>query len=390
MRYQPIDPQLFIHNRERLSQALGSDRYIVLKAAPGDIGSESEGVYRQNRNFFWATGIDQPGAVLVVAPGHADSGLREVLFVKQPGEFERRWNGERLSPELARAISGIQTVLPMARLGAFKKSLRQSLAKTEETMPPLRMVKSPGEIKLIRQAIDITARGLTQVIPMVKGGVKEYELEAELVYASVAAGGAQSFAIIASGQATCTLHYRENDQSLVGGQLLLADVGSEYANYAADITRVYPIGGRFSPRQRAVYEAVLRVQKEAAKLMRPGVLIRSIQIKADEIMLGELQKLGLLPASVTTKTADWRQQVHDYFPHGLSHFLGLDVHDAGDYDRPLEPGVVISNEPGIYLPKEGIGVRLEDDILITATGSERLSAAIPIEPDEIERLMAQA
>jgi Xaa-Pro aminopeptidase len=385
MRYDPVDPQLFVTNRRRLQTTLKANDYAVLKASKGEIGSETDYVpFRQNRDFFWATGIDEPWAVLVVGKKTA------TLFIKDIKGIERQWNGDRISMGQAAELSGIADVRPLSQLRGFMKDQKGNKADHAVAMRHLRSVKTSIEIDLIKRAIEITAEGNEQLLSRLKPGIKEYELEAELSYVYTKRGAKHGFEpIIASGPATCTIHYMSNAGTCRDGDLVIADVGAEYANYSADVSRTYPVNGKFSERQRQIYEAVLRVQKQAIEWLKPGILLRDNEKRVHEMIADELLDSRVLTSEGIKKAESKAHAAFPYFPHGTSHFLGLDVHDAGVYAEPLQPGTVITVEPGIYLPDEGIGVRIEDDVLITDTGAEVLSAAIPKDPDEIEALLAQ-
>ncbi|CAG1773126.1 partial Xaa-Pro aminopeptidase, partial [uncultured bacterium] len=253
----------------------------------------------------------------------------------------------------------------------------------------LRAVKSPVEIERIRQAVDITGQAFRRLLGFIRPGVWEYEIEAEIWHEFLRrrSRGPAFQTIVASGPETCTLHYVKNDKQCREGDLVLIDFGAEYSNYAGDLTRTVPVGGRFSPRQRAVYDAVLRVQKAAIQMLRPGSTLETVNEAVGRIVEAELIGLGLLdPAAVQAQPKD-KPLYKKYFPHGLSHHLGLDVHDYGDRFRPFEAGMVFTCEPGIYIREEGIGVRIENDILITDQGPVDLAADVPREADEIEALM---
>ncbi len=383
MRYDPVDPNLFITNRQRLQSELKANEYAVLRAKKGQIGSETDYVpFRQNRDFFWATGIDEPWAVLVLTKS------TEVLFVKRVAGIEQQWNGDRINLEQASVISGIRDVRPLAKLRTYQKQLPGQVADIGARLAYLRSVKQPIEIDLIKRAISITADGNQGLLSAIVPGVKEYELEAKLSYAYTKNGSKHAFEpIIASGQAATIIHYIGNAGVCRDGDAVIVDVGAEYANYAADISRTYPVSGRFNQRQREIYEAVLDAQEYAISMLKPGVLLRENEQLVHERIGEALMELGVIKRSEVSKEHGPWKEAFKYFPHGTSHFLGLDVHDAGDYTRPLEPGMVLSAEPGIYLPQEGIGIRIEDDVLITADGSEVLSRDIPKDTDELEKLI---
>jgi Xaa-Pro aminopeptidase len=256
-------------------------------------------------------------------------------------------------------------------------------------MNQLRAVKSPIEIELIRQAVAITGQAFRRLLGFIRPGVWEFEIEAEIWHEFLRARsrGPAFQTIAASGAGACTLHYVKNDRQCADGELVLIDFGAEYAHYAGDLTRTVPINGRFTPRQRAVYEAVLRVQKAAIGMLRPGNTFEAYHAEVGRVMEAELIGLGLLDAEKVKDQPKDQPLYKRYFPHGTSHHLGLDVHDYGDRYRPFEAGMVLTCEPGIYIREEGIGVRIENDILITDHGPVDLAADVPREADEIEALM---
>ena len=252
-------------------------------------------------------------------------------------------------------------------------------------------MKSPAEVELVRRAVAITDGGLRRVLSVLKPGVMEYELEAELVGEFTRRRGRMAYEpIIAAGKNACVLHYNDNDQPCRDGDLVLIDVGASYANYAADLTRTYPVNGKFSTRQRAVYEAVLRVLQHSIARTTAGTLLRDWKRAAQLAMNEELLKLGLLTPEQVAKDTPEEPACRKYFMHGLGHSLGLGVHDLAPPNGPLAPGWVVTVEPGIYIPEEGIGIRLENDILVTADGPVDLCAHVPILPDEIEQMLATA
>ncbi len=387
MRYASINPKLFIVNRQALRAGIAPGQAIIMKsnATPVRTGDTSY-PFRQDSNFFWATGIDQPDSALILTRS------KEYLFIRETNEYEKVWMGARLESDQAISISGIKTVYPLAKLDQFKHELK---AKTPRPAlwKALRSVKSPIEVELLQRSIEITKAGFSAALLQLKPGVKEYQLEAELTHQYILQGasGPAYETIVAGGANACYLHYTKNNQALKDGQLVLIDAGAEYANYAADVTRVWPVGGRFSQRQRQIYQAVWRIQTEAIKLLAPGVFLKEYEKKVGEIMTEELVRLRLLGENAPELVSNGNRTpaYREFYMHGTSHFLGLDVHDAGDYYQPLAAGMVVTCEPGIYIKEEGIGIRLEDDILITKKGSTNLSASIPIDPDEIESLLAK-
>jgi Xaa-Pro aminopeptidase len=423
MRASPLPARFHTGNRRRLAESIGDDAIAIIDTAdiltrPGDF----EYPYRPDSNFYYLTGIDQPGAVLVLVPGHSNPDLCELLFIPEATAFSNQWEGERHTQDDATRLSGVKSVFWTSELDHL---LDRLLAKyhtlylnadesLESTMPspakrrahrfrkrlplhqlrsavPLlatqRLAKDPSEIAQIRRAVDITEAGLRRAWAAAKPGLPEYALEAELT-AEFIRQGAQGHGfspIIASGRATTVIHYMKNDTVIQPNDLVLFDVGAEYGYYPADISRVIPVSGRFTDRQRAVYEAVLRVQQAGIKLHKPGATIHGIDEQMRELLIEELVRLKVM-TSAQAKGPDKHKNLRQYYPH-LSHHLGLDVHDGTEFRAPLAPGAVVTCEPGLYLFEEGIGVRLEDDILITDTGCEVLSRAIPSDPDAIEELL---
>jgi Xaa-Pro aminopeptidase len=426
MRHAPIDPSLFVAHRRGLEALLPAQAIAIVHAADV-LPTTGDGTLRLHpaSDLFWLTGIEQEESVLVLAPDATEPAHREVLFIRQPTEHLATWEGEKLSKERAAAMSGVAKVRWLSELPAAVHALlcesqavflnaneheraaidveqrdlrlaRQLMRKYPlhryERLAPLlrrlRAVKAPAEVELVKQAIEITAAGLRRVLSTLKPGIMEYELEAELIGEFTRRRAKMAYEpIIASGKNACVLHYGENDQPCRDGDLVLIDVGACYANYNADLTRTYPVNGRFSPRQRAVYEAVLRVLRSSIARAKPGVTPRDWKRAAQVEMTGELVKLGLVTSDEAAKDTAEEPACKKFFMHGLGHSLGLGVHDLAPINGPFEPGWVITVEPGIYIPDEGLGIRLENDILITAAGPVDLCAHVPIEPDDIERLM---
>ena len=428
MRYAPIDPSLFIENRKSLCGLLKPGAVAVLNS--NDVMPKSaDGVFPfvQQTDLFYLSGIDQEESTLVLFPAAPEAKHREVLFLRETSEQIALWEGRKHTREEASQLSGVRTVywnsefetifrglaLQAQRLylntnehgraaavvdtrdARFIRWCREHfpLHATERLAPllhRLRAVKSEIEVALIRQAAQITGQAFRRVLGFIRPGVFEYEIEAEIVHELLRrrSRGPAFQSIVASGADACTLHYVTNDKQCRPGELVLLDFGAEYANYAADLSRTVPVDGRFTPRQRAVYEAVLRVQKAAAGMLRPGNTLEAYHAEVGRVMASELIGLGLLDAAAVAAQPQERPLYKQYFPHGTSHHLGLDVHDYGDRFRPFEPGMVLTCEPGIYIREEGIGVRIENDILITADGPVDLMADIPREAGEIEDIMS--
>ncbi len=426
MRHAPIDPELFVANRRRLGALLPPGALAIIHAADM-LPTTADGTLKIHpaSDLFWLTGIEQEESVLVLCPSAADPALRQQLFLRQPNEHLAAWEGDKLTKEKAQQISGITKVrwlsdlpgtihmlmcesetvwlnaneheraayevedrdLRMARL-LIKKYPLHRYERLAPLMRRLRAVKCPAEVALIRQAVDITDAGLRRMLAALKPGVMEYELEAEIACEFIRRRATMAYEpIIGSGKNACVLHYVENEVACRDGELLLVDVGANYANYAADLTRTYPVNGRFTSRQRAVYDAVLRIFDASVARAVVGASIRDWKRAAQVDMTRELVGLGLISPEDAAKDSIDEPACKKYYMHGLGHSLGLAVHDIAPVDGPFEAGWVITVEPGIYIPEEKLAVRLENDILITEKGPIDLCSHVPIRPDEIEELM---
>lgn len=438
MKYDEIPSALFVENRARLAAQLPERSLVVVHSADLPwLSADGTLPFVQSSDLFYLTGLDQEETVLILCPGHPDPALREILFVRETSEQIEIWEGRKASREEAARLSGIahvewaQAFDPIfrrlvrevdtiylnhnehARSGApvnfslddrFRRHCQERHPRHRyERLAPLlhrlRVEKSPAEVALIRRACDITAAGFERVLRFVRPGVREYEIEAELLYEFVRRGS-RGFAyqpIIASGENACVLHYVANDQYCREGDLILLDVAAEYANYNSDLSRTIPASGRFNPRQRAVYDAVLRLLRLCIReLIVPGKPIREVyQKEVARAMEEELIGLGLLDAAtVAAERAcedlpEEQRSYRRYFMHGASHSLGLDVHDVTPSENVIVENMVLTVEPGIYIREEGIGIRLENNVLVKAGGNVDLMAHIPIEAEEIEARMAE-
>jgi Xaa-Pro aminopeptidase len=429
MKYTPLDQKLYIENRKRFAATLkpGAIAFFNSNDEMPRNGDQNH-PFRQNSDLLWMSGIDQEQTILVISPQHPLTEYREVLFLRKTNEHIAIWEGHKYTKEEARAASGIQhvywtdefsTMLPVMmhhsqivyinlnendrfvtevpyREQRFAENLKSKYPNhTYERCGPLmasmRAIKHPLEIEAMKKACDITDLAFRRVLGFVKPGVMEYEVEAEITHEFIRnrANGHAYTPIIASGASACVLHYIDNNKSMNDGEVALLDFGADYANYAADLTRSIPVNGKFTKRQRDVYNAVLRVMRAATKMLVVGNLIPKYHEEVGKIMEEELIKLNLLK-SEDVKKQDPRQPLYKkYFMHGTSHFLGLDVHDIGNRYEPMKAGNVFTCEPGIYIPEEGLGIRIENDILITEKGPVDLMAKIPVEADEIEELMSR-
>ena len=428
MKYLPISSELFIKNRLKLSKQMVSNSIAIFNS--NDVfstGADSTLPFEQHRNIFYLTGVDQEESILLVFPDAKQEAHREVLFVKETNDHIAIWEGAKLSKLQATASSGIKTVYWLeefqsifsrlmeesthfyynnnehyrqavemeTREDRFLKMVKSSypahkMVPNFPIMEALRGVKESEEISLIKTACDITEKGFNRVLGFVKPGVMEYEIEAEYTHEFLR-NRSKGFAytpIIASGYNACVLHYIENNQECKDGDLLLMDVAAEYANYSSDMTRTIPVNGRFTARQKAVYQAVLNVKNQATKLLVPGTMWDAYHVEVGKLMTSELLGLELInKVDVQNEDPKW-PAYKKYFMHGTSHHMGLDTHDFGALKSPMQANMVFTVEPGIYIPEENMGIRLEDDVVIQAKGSPvNLMQNIPIEIDEIEALM---
>ncbi len=427
MRYSSIDPQLFIRNRGKLREYLPEGALAVFNS--NDIlPTNADGTlpFRQNNDLFYLSGIDQEETILVIFPGASREDFREVLFVKKTSEEIRIWEGDKYTREQAREVSGIKTVhwlddfekvfrslmmeadqvwlnsnehlradnVVETRDDRFRKWCREQFPlhdyrRVAPAMHELRSVKDEVEVELMRQACKITGKGFGRILRFIRPGVMEYEVEAELMHEFLLnrSRGFPYEPIVASGANACVLHYTENNAECRDGELMLMDFGAEYANYASDMTRCVPVNGRFTKRQKEVYNAVLRVQREAMKMLRPGTDLREYQEEVGKLVEKELIGLGLLDAQEVARQDPGAPLYKQFFMHGTSHHIGLDVHDVGQPHHPIRAGMVFTVEPGIYIREEGLGVRLESDVVVTDGDPVDLMKDIPIETEAIEEEM---
>lgn len=426
MRHAPIPSEFFVENRRRLA-ALLEPRSLAVVNANDVLPTNADGTLplQPNSDLFYLTGIEQEETVLVLAPDAFEERHREMLFLRQPDARLKTWEGHKLSPEEATRLSGVKQVRWLSELptelhrlmcemehvylnsnehpravlevesrdARFVRELQRryplhDYRRLARLINRLRVVKSPVEVDLIRQACALTARGFARVLRLVRPGVNECEVEAELAHEFIRGRGRFAYPpIIAAGANSCVLHYNQNDQVCRRGEVLLIDAAASYANYNADLTRTIPVSGRFTRRQRQVYDAVLRTLRAMIRAAVPGKLHRDWQREAEERLTEECLRLGLLsPREVRRQDPD-RPAVKKYFMHGLGHVIGLDVHDVGFMNEPFAPGWVLTVEPGLYLPREGFGIRLENLVLITAEGPVDLLAEVPLEAEAIEAAM---
>ena len=428
MKYHPIDRHLYIKNRAKFAAQMKPNSVAVFNSNDiYPVSADSTLPFAQHRDILYLSGVDQEESILLLFPDAPYENQKEMLFLKETSEHIAIWEGEKLTKERAFEVSGIKTLYWLqdfnkilnemmtycdtiyintnehyratveteTREARFVKWWKEhypahQVAKSNPILQRLRSVKESEELDLIQNACNITENGYRRLLSFVKPNVMEYEIEAELMHEFLRSRS-KGFAytpIIASGKNANVLHYIENNQQCHEGDLILLDIGAEYANYSSDMTRMIPVSGRFSSRQKEVYNAVLNVKNEATKMLTPGTLWKQYHLEVGKIMTSELLDLGLLDkADVQNENPEW-PAYKKYFMHGTSHHMGLDTHDYGLLHEPMKPNMVFTVEPGIYIPAEGFGIRLEDDVVIQEKGAPfNLMRNIPIEVDEIESLM---
>jgi Xaa-Pro aminopeptidase len=428
MKYSPINASLFIKNRAAFVKQMEKGALAVFNSNDiFPISADSSMPFQQHRDIFYLSGVDQEESVLVLSPNASNPAHKEILFLKETSELIAIWEGEKLTKETALQVSGIKTVywlqqFPvifkqlMAECGAIYLNTNEHLRASTEVetredrfikkvrieypahqtlksapiLHQIRSIKSQLEIDLMQTACNITEAGFRRLLGYVKPGVWEYEIEAELVHEFIKrrSKGFAYTPIIASGKNACVLHYIENNQQCQDGEVILLDVAAEYANYSSDLTRCIPVSGRFTKRQKAVYNAVLHVKKEAEKLLVPGVIMADYHKNVGLLMEEQLVGLNLISIDdIKNQKPEW-PAYKKYFMHGTSHFIGLDTHDVGLWHQPIQAGMVFTCEPGIYIPEENLGIRLEDDLVVQEKGGPfNLMKNIPLEAEAIEDLM---
>ena len=427
MRYPPINNSLFKNNRKRFVEQLPEGSIAIFHSNDQyPRNGDQYFPFRQQSDFFYLTGIDQEKSILILAPGCTNQKLTEALFIIETNEQIAIWEGHKYTKEEASEISGIANIfwdndfdISMREVLAGAKSVflntneyvkfnseipdrNQRFAKQFKEQYPLyqleraapllaqlRTIKSQEEIELMVTAGNITKKAFERILHYTKPGVNEFEIQAEIEHEFTInrANGHGYAPIIAAGENACVLHYVENNKICMDGDLLLMDFGAEYANYSADMSRTIPVNGQFTGRQKDCYNAVLRVFTETKKMFVTGNTILTVNEEANKLMEAEMIKLGLFSEGDIKNQDSEKPLFKQYFMHGTSHFLGLDVHDVGLKDEPFQPGMVLTCEPGLYIREEKIGIRIENDILVTKNGPVDLMENIPIEIEEIEELM---
>ncbi len=429
MKHLPLNPEIFVTNRKRFVEKM-KPASIAIFVSNDEVPRNGDAIYtfQQNSDLYWLSGIDQEDSLVILFPDNPDKKYREVLVLLRPNELKEKWDGKRLRKEEATAISGMETIVWLDSLDALlqpwihladniyldsnendrKANLLRSrdyryidemksryplhnYERAARIMKELRAVKTPMEIEVVKKAIKITGNTFEQVMKFIKPGVMEYEIEAEIVHSflSQRSSGEAYGSIIASGDRARTLHYVSNNAECKDGELVLMDFGALYGGYAADLTRTVPVNGKFTARQKEVYNSCLHLHNYAKTLLKPGISIIDYTEKVGDEATAQFMKLGLL------KDEDFKNEDPDnrayrkYLYHGISHHLGIDVHDLGTRTEPIQAGMLFTVEPGIYIQEEGIGIRIENNLWITEEGNIDLFEGIPITVEEIEAAMAK-
>ena len=427
MKYLPLNPEIFVQNRKRFVDKMDKNAIAIFNSND-ELPSNGDGQhkFKQNSDLIWLTGVEQEDSMLILFPDNVDSAFREVLVLVRPNELKEKWDGHRLRVKEAQSISGIQTIVWLDVLdGLLQPWIHQAdtiylntnendrkanlvpvrdyryAAAMKERYPlhnykrsakilkELRAVKSALEVEVIQKAIDITENAFRRLLQFIKPGITEYEIEAEIFHSflSQRASGVAYNSIIASGDKARTLHYNDNNQECKEGDLILMDFGAEYGNYCADLTRTVPVSGKFGRRQKTVYNACLHLHHYAASILKPGISIVDYTEKVGDEATIVFQKIGLLRKSDIKNEDPENRAYRKYLYHGISHHLGIDVHDLGTRTEPIKAGMVFTIEPGIYIEEEKMGIRIENNFWITKNGNKDLMKNIPITVEEIEALM---
>jgi len=428
MKYERIDKRLFERNRAKFIAQMNANTVAVFNSNDiYPISADSTMPFEQHRDIFYLSGVDQEESILVLFPNASNPKHREVLFLKETNDHIAVWEGEKLTKDAAFETSGVETVYWLQEFDTiFKQMMAEAegiyfntnehlrantetqtredrfikkykklypahqVHKSAPILHKIRSVKEDIELALMQTACDITEKAYKRVLKFIKPGVWEHEIEAEIIHEFIRnrSDGFAYTPIIASGKNACVLHYIENNQECKDGEVILMDFGAKYANYAADQTRSVPVNGRYTARQKEVYNAVLHVKKEAEKLLVPGTLIPEYHQEVGKIMEEQLLKIKLLDKTdIKNQDPNW-PAYKKYFMHGTSHFIGLDTHDSGLYHKPIEAGMVFTCEPGIYIPEENLGIRLEDDLIIQeGKAPKNMMPGLPLEADEVEDYM---
>lgn len=427
MKYLPLDAGIFVQNRSRFISRLPKNSIAIFNSND-ELPTNGDAIhkFKQNADLYWLTGIEQEDTMLVLFPDNPDKKYREVLVIVRPNETKEKWDGHRLRINEAQNISGIQTIVYLDSLDAmlqpwihlaeniflnsnendrksntiavrdyrYAKEMREryplhNYMRSAPIMKELRAIKTAAEIEVMQRAVDITDITFRRLLQFIEPGVMEYEIHAEIIHSflSQRATGEAYGSIIASGDRARVLHYVENSRECLDGELILMDFGAEYGNYAADLSRTVPVNGKFTRRQKTVYNACLHLHQYAASILRPGISIIDYTERVGDEATAVFQKIGLLKKSDIKNEDPDNRAYRKYLYHGISHHLGIDVHDLGTRTEPIKAGMVFTVEPGIYIEEEQMGIRIENNFWITKNGNKDLMKNIPITVEEIESLM---
>ena len=427
MKYLPLDPEIFIQNRKRFVNRMEKNAIAIFNSND-ELPTNGDALYKfkQNADLYWLTGIEQEDSMLILYPDNAEKKYREVLVLVRPNELKEKWDGKRLRAKEAEVISGISTIVWLDSLDGllqpwihaaetiylntnendrksnlipvrdyrYAEEMRKryplhQYKRSATVLKQLRAIKTAREIVVMQQAIDITEKTFRRLLSFIRPGVMEYEIEAEIFHEFLRnrATGQAYGSIIASGDRARTLHYVSNNEVCNDGELILMDFGAEYGGYCADLTRTVPVNGKFSKRQKEVYNACLHLHRYAASILKPGITLLDYTEKVGEEATRQFIKIGLLDKADVKNEDKQNRAYRKYLYHGISHHLGIDVHDLGPRLQPIEAGMVFTVEPGIYIEEEKMGIRIENNFWITKNGNKDLMKNIPITVDEIENLM---
>ncbi len=429
MKYLPLDPAIFVQNRQRFSEKMEKNSIAIFNSNDElPLNGDALHRFKQNSDLYWLTGIEQEDSMLILFPDNTDQKYREVLVLVRPNELKEKWDGRRLRAQEGKQISGAPTVVWLdvldgllqqwihladnIYLNSNENDRKANLVpvrdyryaqqlmeryplhrylRSAKILRELRAIKSAQEVAVIQKAIDITGSTFSRLLSFIRPGVMEYDIEAEIFHSflSQRATGAAYGSIIASGDRARTLHYVSNSEVCKDGEMILMDFGAEYGGYNADLTRTVPVNGKFTKRQKTVYNACLELHNYAKSLLKPGITILDYHDRVGEFATGEFVKIGLLTKTDVKNQDPENPAYRKYLYHGISHHLGVDVHDLGPKATPLRAGMLLTVEPGIYIEEEKMGVRIENNVWITKSGNRDLMAAIPITTDEIEAAMKQ-
>lgn len=427
MKYHPLNPEIFIQNRKRFTSRMEKNSIAIFNSNDEmPMNGDATHKFKQNSDLFWLSGIEQEDTMVILFPDNPDPKFREVLVLVRPNELKEKWDGRRWRADEAKKVSGITAVVWLDSLDAmlqswihlsdaiylntnendrkaslvpvrdyrYAETMKQryplhNYKRSARLMKELRAIKTPQEVEVLQIAIDITQNAFERLLKFIKPGVMEYEIEAEIWYSflSQRATGPAYGSIIASGNRARTLHYVSNNQECKSGELILMDFGAEYGGYCADLTRTVPVNGKFSRRQKRVYDSCLQIHNYAKSILKPGISIIDYTDKVGEEATQQFLKLGLLRKSDIKNEDKENRAYRKYLYHGISHHLGIDVHDLGTRTEPIKAGMVFTVEPGIYIEEEQMGIRIENNVWITRNGNKDLFKNIPITTEEIESIM---